>query len=146
MMMPILFWMKLSKRNFSKLTGSSGSFPANSVGDDIELYKDEDRKEVLDVLYNLRQQILVSADKPFLSHADYIAPKSSGVKDYIGAFAVTTGIGLDELVKKFEADHDDYKSIMAKAVADRLAEAFAELMHEMVRKNLWGFAKDENLS
>jgi 5-methyltetrahydrofolate--homocysteine methyltransferase len=126
--------------------GVIGFFPANSVGDDIELYKNEGRKEVLDVLHNLRQQILVSPDKPLLSHADYIAPKSSGVKDYVGAFAVTTGIGLDGLVKKFEADHDDYKSIMAKAVADRLAEAFAELMHEMVRKNLWGFAKDENLS
>jgi 5-methyltetrahydrofolate--homocysteine methyltransferase len=126
--------------------GVIGFFPANAVGDDIELYKNEDRKQVLDVLYNLRQQVLVSPDKPFLSHADYIAPKSSGIKDYVGAFAVTTGIGLDELVRKFEADHDDYKSIMAKAVADRLAEAFAELMHEMVRKELWGFAKDENLS
>jgi len=137
---------EIISKKLLRANGVIGFFPANSVGDDIELYKNEDRKEVLDVLYNLRQQILVSPDKPFLSHADYIAPKSSGIKDYIGAFAVTTGIGLDELVKKFEADHDDYKSIMAKAVADRLAEAFAELMHEMVRKNLWGFAKDENLT
>ena len=129
-----------------KANGVIGFFPANSVGDDIELYKDDDRRQVLDVLYNLRQQIIVSPDQPLLSHADYIAPKSSGIKDYIGAFAVTTGIGLDEMVKKFEADLDDYKSIMAKAVADRLAEAFAELMHEKVRKELWGFAKDENLS
>ena len=123
-----------------------GFFPANSVSDDIELYKDDSRKEVSDILYNLRQQILVSAQQPLLSHADYIAPKSSGIKDYVGAFAVTTGIGLDELTNKYEADLDDYKSIMAKAVADRLAEAFAELMHEMVRKNLWGFSKNENLT
>jgi 5-methyltetrahydrofolate--homocysteine methyltransferase len=126
--------------------GVVGFFPANAVGDDIELYTDDNRGVVSEMLYNLRQQIVVSPDKPLLSHADYIAPKSSGVKDYVGAFAVTTGIGLDELTTLYEADHDDYKSIMAKAVADRLAEAFAELMHEMVRKNLWGFAKDENLT
>ena len=81
-----------------------------------------------------------------LSHADYIAPKSSGIKDYLGAFAVSAGTGLDELVKKYEDDHDDYKSILAKAVADRLAEAFAELMHLKVRRELWGFARDEQLS
>ena len=104
------------------------------------------RREVTDILYNIRQQILVRDGQPLLSHADYIAPKTSGIRDYIGAFAVTAGIGLDELTTLYEADHDDYKSIMAKAVADRLAEAFAELMHEMVRKNLWGFAKNENLS
>jgi 5-methyltetrahydrofolate--homocysteine methyltransferase len=137
---------EIISKKLLKANGVVGFFPANSVGDDIELYKNDDRREVLDILHNLRQQIIARADQPLLSHADYIAPKSSGVKDYIGAFAVTTGIGLDALVKKFEADHDDYKSIMAKAVADRLAEAFAELMHEMVRKNLWGFAKDENLT
>jgi len=129
-----------------KARAAIGFFPANSVGDDIELYKDDKRTEVLDVLYNLRQQIIVNADAPLLSHADYVAPKSSGIKDYVGAFALTTGIGLDELVKEYEADLDDYKSIMAKAVADRLAEAFAELLHEMVRKNFWGFSKDENLT
>ena len=121
-------------------------YPANTVGDDIEIYTDESRTKVLDVFYNLRQQILVREDQPLLSHADYIAPKSSKIKDYIGAFAVTTGIGLDELVKVFEADLDDYKSIMAKAVADRLAEAFTELIHEKVRKELWGYAPDENLT
>jgi len=126
--------------------GVIGFFPANAVGDDIELYKDDTRQEVDAVLYNLRQQIVVNADAPLLSHADYVAPKSSGIKDYVGAFAVTTGIGLDKLVAEYEADLDDYKSIMAKAVADRLAEAFAELMHEKVRKELWGFAKDENLT
>jgi len=123
-----------------------GFFPANSVGDDIEIYTDEDRKKVSSVFYNLRQQIIVREDQPLLSHADYIAPKSSGVKDYIGAFAVTTGIGLDALVKIFEDDLDDYKSIMAKAVADRLAEAFTELLHEKVRRELWGYAPDEKLT
>ncbi len=137
---------EIIKKKLLKANGVVGFFPANSVGDDIELYKDDTRREVMTVLYNLRQQILVSTGQPLLSHADYIAPKSSGVKDYIGAFAVTTGIGLEELTKMYEADLDDYKSIMAKAVADRLAEAFAELMHEMVRKELWGFAKNENLS
>jgi len=133
-------------RKLLKANGVMGFFPANAVGDDIELYKDDTRKEVLDILYNLRQQIIVNPNQPLLSHADYIAPKSSGIKDYVGAFAVTTGIGLDKMTKEFEADQDDYKSIMARAVADRLAEAFAELMHEKVRRNLWGFAKDENLS
>ncbi len=137
---------EIIKKKLLRANAVVGFFPANSVDDDIELYTNDDRREVLDVLYNLRQQIKVSEAQPLLSHADYIAPKSSGVKDYIGAFAVTTGVGLDALVKTFEDDHDDYKSIMAKAVSDRLAEAFAELMHEMVRKNLWGFAKDEHLT
>ncbi|MBF0489842.1 MAG: methionine synthase [Candidatus Omnitrophica bacterium] len=120
-----------------------GFFPANSVGDDIELYTDDTRKTILDTFYNLRQQIIVNDNQPLLSHADYIAPRSSGVKDYIGTFAVTTGIGLDEMVKRYEEDFDDYKSIMAKAIADRLAEAFTELLHEKVRKELWGYAADE---
>jgi len=137
---------EIIKKKLLTANGVVGFFPANSVGDDIELYKDDSRGSVTDILYNIRQQILVRDGQPLLSHADYIAPKSSGVKDYVGAFAVTTGIGLDKLTALYEADHDDYKSIMAKAVADRLAEAFAELMHEMVRKDLWGFAKDENLS
>jgi len=137
---------EIISKKLLKANGVLGFFPANSVGDDIEIYKDDERKSALTVLYNLRQQIVTRPDWPLLSHADYIAPKTSGVKDYIGAFAVTTGIGLDEMVRKFEADFDDYKSILAKAVADRLAEAFAELMHEMVRTELWGFSKDENLT
>ena len=123
-----------------------GFFPANSVGDDIEVYTDESRQKVSEVFYNLRQQIIVREDQPLLSHADYIAPKSSKIKDYIGAFAVTAGVGLDELTTLYEADLDDYKSIMAKAVSDRLAEALTELIHEMVRKELWGFSPDENLT
>ncbi len=137
---------EIIRKKLLRANGVVGFFPANSAGDDIELYTDDKRNAVAYTLYNLRQQVLVSDGQPLLSHADYIAPKSSGIKDYIGAFAVTTGIGLDEMVRKYEADHDDYKSIMAKAVADRLAEAFAELMHEKVRKELWGFSKDENLS
>ena len=123
-----------------------GFFPANSVADDIEIYADEDRQKVLEVFYNLRQQIIVREDQPLLSNADYIAPKQSKIKDYIGAFALTAGIGLDELTALYEADLDDYKSIMAKAVADRLAEAFTELMHEKVRRELWGYAQGENLT
>ena len=123
-----------------------GFFPANAVGDDIEIYTDDSRTSVAEIFYNLRQQIIVREEAPLLSHADYIAPKSSGIKDYVGAFAVTTGIGLDELVKKYEEDLDDYKSILAKAVADRLAEAFTELLHERVRREYWGYAPDENLT
>lgn len=123
-----------------------GFFPAQSKGDDINIYADERRDRILETFYNLRQQIIVNPSAPLLCHADYIAPESSGIKDYMGAFAVTTGIGLDALVARYEKDHDDYKSIMAKAIADRLAEAFTELLHEKVRKELWGYAKDEDLS
>ncbi len=137
---------EIINKKLLKANAVVGFFPANSVGDDIELYSDDNRQKVITVFYNLRQQIIVREDHPLLSHADYIAPKSSVIKDYIGAFAVNTGIGLDGLVKNFKADHDDYKCIMAKAVADRLAEAFAELMHEKVRKELWGYASQENLT
>ncbi len=123
-----------------------GFFAANSIGDDIELYTDDTRSKVLGVVHSLRQQSPVRQDDAFLAQADYIAPKDSGVRDYLGAFALTTGIGLDQMVAAYEADHDDYKSILAKAVADRLAEAFAEYLHELVRKELWGYAPDENLT
>lgn len=126
--------------------GVIGLFPANAVGDDIELYTDDQRKNVLAVLHQLRQQSQPRPTDPLLCQSDFIAPKSSGIQDYIGTFAVTAGQGLDALVARYEADHDDYKSIMAKAVCDRLAEAFAELMHEMVRKTYWGYSPDENLS
>ncbi len=123
-----------------------GFFAANAVGDDIELYTDDVRRKTLGQVHSLRQQAEISPGQPLLAQSDFIAPKTSGVKDYLGAFAVTTGIGLDRLVKDFEDDHDDYKSILAKAVADRLAEAFAEYLHEWVRKELWGYAPEENLS
>ncbi len=120
--------------------------PANQVNDDdIEVYKDESRSEVLTTLHHLRQQNQKPPGRPNQCLADFIAPKDTGLKDYIGAFAVTAGIGIDEHVKRFEADHDDYHSIMLKALADRLAEAFAERLHEIVRKEHWGYASDEAL-
>jgi len=123
-----------------------GFFPANSLGDDIELYQDDDRAEVKAVLHHLRQQMAKPVDRPNRCLSDYVAPKASGKKDYVGAFAVTTGIGIEERVKQFEDDHDDYSSILLKALADRLAEAFAERMHERVRKEFWAYSSDEALS
>ena len=123
-----------------------GLFPANAVNDDVEIYKDESRSELKSELHFLRQQTEQPPGRPNHSLSDYIAPKATGIKDYIGAFAVTTGIGIDEHVARFEQAHDDYNSIMLKALADRLAEAFAELMHEKVRKEYWGYASDEQLS
>jgi len=126
--------------------GVIGFWPANAVGDDIELYTDESRTTVLNHIHTLRQQAEKVKNDPYYALSDFIAPKESGVPDYFGGFAVTTGLGCDELVAEFEADHDDYNSIMAKALADRLAEAFAEKMHELVRKEYWGYAKGEQLS
>ncbi len=114
-----------------------GLYPANSVNeDDIEVYSDDSRKTVLATLHNLRQQTEKPPGKPNASLSDFIAPRDSGVNDYIGTFAVTTGFGVDEKVAEFEKDHDDYKAIMLKALADRLAEAFTELMHQKVRYGL----------
>ena len=123
-----------------------GFFPANAVGDDIELYKDENRQEVIARFINLRSQARTGDGAPNLCLADFIAPKESGIADYLGTFAVTAGIGMNEPVRKFEEEHDDYSIIMLKALADRLAEAFTELLHEKVRKEFWGYAKDESLS
>ena len=123
-----------------------GFFPANSVGDDIEVYQDDERAEVRAVLHHLRQQMAKPSDRPNSCISDFVAPKDSGKKDYIGAFAVTAGIGIDEHVQRFEADHDDYNSILLKALADRLAEAFAECMHQRVRKEFWAYAPDEKHS
>jgi 5-methyltetrahydrofolate--homocysteine methyltransferase len=121
-------------------------FPANQVNDDdIEVYTDESRTEVLTTLHHLRQQNQKPPGRPNQCLADFVAPKDTGLKDYIGAFAVTAGLGIDEHVKRFEADHDDYHAIMLKALADRLAEAFAERLHEKVRKEDWGYAADETL-
>jgi 5-methyltetrahydrofolate--homocysteine methyltransferase len=122
-----------------------GFFPANSVGDDIEVYADESRREVRAVAYTLRQQLSKSAGRPNLALADFVAPRDSGAIDYLGAFAVTAGHGLDALVARYEAAHDDYSAILAKALADRLAEALAERLHERVRTELWGYARDESL-
>ncbi len=122
-----------------------GFFPANSVRDDIEVYRDESRAEVLATFHTLRQQHEKPAGESNYALADFLAPKATGVADYLGGFAVTTGIGLDALCRRFEADHDDYNSIMAKALADRLAEAFAEWLHREARKS-WGYGKEETLS
>ncbi|MBA4381089.1 MAG: methionine synthase [Sideroxydans sp.] len=124
-----------------------GLFPANSVNsDDIEIYTDDKRNNVAMTWHNLRQQTKKPADIPNYCLADYIAPKTSGVKDYIGGFAVTTGLGIDARVAEFEKQNDDYSAIMLKALADRLAEAFAEHLHLRVRREFWGYAADETLS
>ncbi|MFA7418912.1 MAG: methionine synthase [Melioribacteraceae bacterium] len=125
--------------------GNIGLFPAASVEDDIELFTDDSRKGILAKLNTIRQQSVKSEGLPNIALSDFIAPKESGVSDYIGMFAVTTGLGIEKLIEKFEKDHDDYNSIMTKAIADRLAEAFAELLHQKVRKEIWGYALDENL-
>ncbi|MEP4891073.1 MAG: methionine synthase [Aliiglaciecola sp.] len=125
--------------------GVVGIFPANRVGDDVEIYADDSRQEVIHVAHHLRQQ--TQKPKGFnYCLSDYIAPKASKKADYIGAFAVTAGIGEDELAQAYIDDGDDYNGIMVKAIADRLAEAFAEYLHEKVRKEIWGYAEDEQLS
>jgi 5-methyltetrahydrofolate--homocysteine methyltransferase len=128
-----------------------GLFPANTVNDDdIEIYADETRTEVLMTWRGLRTQserpVVDGVKRPNRCLADFIAPKGSGVADHIGLFAVTTGIGAEKKEKLFLDDHDDYSSIMLKALADRLAEAFAERLHERVRTEFWGYAADESLS
>ena len=123
-----------------------GLFPANAVGDDIEVYTNEQRSEMLTKFHTLRQQTLKPAGHPNIALSDYVAPKSSGVNDYVGAFALTTGEGIDSRVEEFEKNHDDYSAIMLKALADRLAEAFAEHLHERVRKEYWGYAIEETFS
>jgi 5-methyltetrahydrofolate--homocysteine methyltransferase len=115
------------------------------IGDDIELYTDGTRTKVLERFHFLRQQANREGSEPCRSLADFIAPKETGLDDYIGAFAVTSGIGLKELCDRFRADNDDYNAIMAEAVADRLAEAFAECLHKRVRDE-WGYGCEENLS
>ncbi len=137
---------KIVDEKLLQANGVIGFWPANSVGDDIELYTDESRKTVLKTIHTLRQQAEKVKGEPYYALSDFIATKESGVPDYFGGFAVTAGLGCDELVAKFEKDYDDYNSIMAKALADRLAEAFAEKMHELVRKQYWGYSTGEQLS
>jgi 5-methyltetrahydrofolate--homocysteine methyltransferase len=125
--------------------GVYGFFPANADGDDILLYTDESRTAERARLHMLRQQWERQGQGDFRSLADYVAPVGSGRPDYVGAFAVTAGVGIEDLVARFKADHDDYNAIMAEALADRLAEAFAELLHERARRD-WGFGRDEHLT
>ena len=136
---------KIIEENSLQAKGVIGLFPANRVNDDVEIYTDESRSQVQGIAHHLRQQTL--KDK-FANYclADFVAEKSSGINDYIGAFAVTGGIGEDELADRYIQAGDDYNGIMVKAVADRLAEAFAEYLHEQVRKHYWGYASDESLS
>jgi len=124
-----------------------GFYPCNSNGDDILIYSNDKHKAVIGTLYGLRQQEQKVDEKPiFQALGDLIAPTDSGVKDYIGMFAVTAGFGSDELCATYEKDHDDYNSIMVKALADRFAEAIAEVIHAEVRKKYWGYSPDENFS
>lgn len=138
---------KIINENLLTANGIFGLFPANSVSfDDIEIYSDESRKGVRAVFHSIRQQQAKTDSIPNLALADYIAPKESGRKDYIGAFAVTAGIGIERLVEQFEKEHDDYNSILVKALADRLAESFAEHLHELIRKKYWGYSPEEEFS
>jgi 5-methyltetrahydrofolate--homocysteine methyltransferase len=125
-----------------------GIYPANAVGDDIEIYKPDnaDERELLCKFFTLRQQSIKASGMKNTALSDFILPKTQNKLDYVGAFALTTGIGIDKKIEEFEKDHDDYSSIMLKALADRLAEAFAELMHQKVRKEIWAYSKDENYS
>jgi len=129
-----------------KVRAVVGLFPAASVGDDIEVYADDSRRTVLTTLNQLRQQKAKAPGQPHECLADYVAPRDSGVRDYVGAFAVTAGLGIEPWIAKFEAAHDDYSSIMLKALADRFAEACAEHFHERVRRELWGYAAGEQLT
>jgi 5-methyltetrahydrofolate--homocysteine methyltransferase len=125
--------------------GVIGFYPAIAVGDDVELFGDENRETPIKTFRFLRNQQLKENEISNLSLADFIAPKTSGKHDYFGCFAVTSGTGIEKWVEKYEAENDDYSAIMMKILADRFAEAFAELMHEKVRKEFWGYAADENL-
>ena len=125
------------------LKGVAGLFPANSSGDDIEVYTDESRTSVLTTLHTLRQQQEKSPGEPNLALADFIAPVNSGLNDYIGGFAVTAGLGIEKVLKEFSDQQDDYHRIMTQALADRLAEAFAEMLHQRVRRELWGYEPAE---
>ncbi|MCL4153992.1 UNVERIFIED_CONTAM: hypothetical protein GTU68_027704 [Idotea baltica] len=137
---------KIIKENWLQASGVIGFYAANASGDDIEIYADDTRAEVIKVLHNLRQQDSKKSSQPNYCLSDYIAPKETEKQDYIGGFAVTAGHKIEEKISEFEADHDDYQAIMLKVLADRLAEAFAEHMHERVRKEFWGYQGEEALS
>ncbi|MGA2298081.1 MAG: methionine synthase, partial [FCB group bacterium] len=142
----IILLNKIIKEKLIKANGIIGLFPANTVADDdIEVYVDESRTGVLNVIHTLRQQSIKSKGIHDLALADFIAPKESGIKDYIGTFAVTAGIGVEELVNIFKSNNDDYNAIMVKILADRLAEAFAELLHHLVRVEYWGYDNKKDL-
>jgi 5-methyltetrahydrofolate--homocysteine methyltransferase len=135
----------LIKEKWLRANGVIGFFPANAVGDDIEVYTDETRSEVLTTLRNLRQQGEHRDGVPNRSLGDFIAPKDTGLADYVGGFAVTAGLDGHDKIVEFKAAHDDYSAILLESLADRLAEAFAERMHQRVREEFWGYTPDEQL-
>jgi len=138
---------KIVDENWVQAKGVVGIFPANTVNDDdIEIYDPHNLTNVLNVQHSLRQQTKKTVGQANHSLADFIAPKELGIKDFIGSFVVTTGLGMEKYVQQFEQDHDDYNSIMLKALADRLAEAFAEKLHKDVRTNYWGYSQNEGLT
>jgi 5-methyltetrahydrofolate--homocysteine methyltransferase len=136
---------KIVRGRWLTASGVFGLWPANSVGDDIEIYADDKRERVLMTWHNLRQQNEKPAGNPNQCLADFVAPKDSGIADYLGAFAVTAGLGIEGKLEEFVRANDDYAAIMLKALADRLAEAFAEHLHQRVRTEYWGYAADEKL-
>ncbi|MEK9740399.1 MAG: methionine synthase [Flavobacteriaceae bacterium] len=137
---------KITEEKWLKAKGRYGLFPVNADGDDIETYSDETRQNLSARWVTLRQQLKKTAGQPYRALADYIAPKEQGYTDYMGAFCVTTGFGVEERAKAFEKENDDYNSILLKALADRLAEAFAEYLHFKIRTDFWGYAPEETLS
>ncbi len=137
---------KIVEERWFKPKAVIGFWPANSVGDDIRLYDDENRKKKLTTLHGLRQQLTKRGDRPNVCMSDFVAPEDSGVADFVGGFVVTAGIEEVAIAERFERANDDYGSILVKALADRIAEAFAEHMHQRVRKEFWGYAPDETLS
>ncbi|KAJ3315208.1 hypothetical protein HDU93_004658 [Gonapodya sp. JEL0774] len=141
-------WLKkIVDGKLLKATGFVTFWPVNAVGDDIEVYEDDTRKKVIATFHGLRQQAEKEADssEPYLCLSDFIAPKTTGLPDYLASFAVSTGFGVEEVCKELEAVQDDYGIIMVKALADRLAEAMAEVVHQDIRRKLWGYAPDEDL-
>jgi len=136
---------KIVAEKWFKASGVIGFWPANSVGDDVVVYSDESRSTPIATYHTLRQQLEKREGRRNAALSDFIAPKGTGIADYIGGFAVTAGLGEDEIAARFKNANDDYSSILVKALADRLAEAFAERMHQRVRKEFWGYAPDEAL-
>ena len=136
---------KIIEGRWLQANGVFAIYPANSRGDDIEIYANEKRDSAQMIWHGLRQQNRKPTGNPNLCLADFVAPCDAGIKDYVGAFAVTAGLGVEKRVKAYEEKHDDYNAIMLKALADRMAEAFAELLHKRVRREMWAYAKDEDL-
>ncbi|MEZ5757995.1 MAG: methionine synthase [Emcibacteraceae bacterium] len=135
---------KIVDEKWLKAKAVIGFWPANAVGDDVELYTDDERSETIETIHFLRQQMKKRSGKANMCLADFIAPKETGIHDYMGGFALTAGIGIEEKLALFKGTHDDYNDILLKALADRLAESFAEHMHLCVRKEFWGYARNEN--